>query len=608
MGACESHRRTTAGTILRRVGVVGIVSIPALAGGFWLADAGFRWMPDMLNVLLAVWLASLAAMIAAEAVVGRVRGSGGSGRRVRRGVVICLIVLVLGGVGLRLGVGWAQQPTSLTKMSAEQFDAAFELDCQRYREYDSALHSLVAAMESRTDLFDPTTVGVPTADQEQFLRSTWLAIYDTAFALDGIRAYYEDWYRFDPSRTERSYHVRSFVLTFAAELTLYETASRIVALLDANPNAMKFLDAPDGEGRLDAGSVSRFRRELQGTRDAARVVAGKQYLRWLAKVLSGKKTARATGCMWLWDKAEGELALIESLPITDLSVATVASDLQVLKRGVNRVWFPMQKGVSQWLGNTRVRRVGTYLITPDQQERMAARLAPGDILLSRKNWYLSNVGLPGFWPHAILHIGTPDELAAYFDDPVVREHLRTLAAGEPTLPEYLARTYPQQWKTYVAGIGGETIRVIEAIGPGVVLNTMRKASGDYMAALRPRLDKVAKAQAIIAAFSHVGKPYDFDFDFATDHVLVCTELVWRSYRPAEGKSGLSIPLVTVAGRRTLPANEIARLFAAEHGQPDAQLEFVYFLDAREETRSVLVSTEEAFLTTHRRSKWDVSQQ
>ena len=145
------------------------------------------------------------------------------------------------------------------------------------------------------------------------------------------------------------------------------------------------------------------------------------------------------------------------------------------------------------------------------------------------------------------------------------------------------------------------------IGVAVILNSLGEAAGDYLVALRPRLEGVAKAQAIIEAFAHLDKPYDFDFDFATDHALVCTELVWRSYRGADGKAGLELPLVQVAGRLTLPANEIARVYAEEYGSPEAQFDFVYFLDGRERELRAVVGSEESFRGSHQRFKWDIFQ-
>jgi hypothetical protein len=137
-------------------------------------------------------------------------------------------------------------------------------------------------------------------------------------------------------------------------------------------------------------------------------------------------------------------------------------------------------------------------------------------------------------------------------------------------------------------------------------NTLAPASPDYLAVMRPRLSKRAKAQAIAAAFHHLDKPYDYDFDFATDHALVCTELVWRSYRPGPGKDGLEIPLVDMAGRKTLPANQIAALYADERGREDAQLDFVWFYDATEHARTAFEADEDAFASSHARVKWDLA--
>jgi hypothetical protein len=172
-----------------------------------------------------------------------------------------------------------------------------------------------------------------------------------------------------------------------------------------------------------------------------------------------------------------------------------------------------------------------------------------------------------------------------------------------SLPEYLAKTYPTKWLRYKAGREHGEYRVIEAIGEGVVFNTLAEARGDYMAGIRPRLAKPAKAKAIIAAFGHVDKPYDFDFDFATDHAVVCTELVWRSYRATADSPGLRIDPVDIGGRKTLPANEIVKLFVAEHGKPDRQFDFVYFLDAVEKEGRAFSSGEEEFLQSPCRVKW-----
>jgi hypothetical protein len=424
--------------------------------------------------------------------------------------------------------------------------------------------------------------------------------------MDRIRFFYEDWYRFDASRAQRSYHIRSFLLTFAAELSLYEKSTRLVGLITTNPNAVKFLDSPDPSGLLGENSFSRFREQLQGTRDIARVAAGRQYLLWLEKGLDGHETARVLGCSRLWEKIEQELSIIDAVGASDLAALTVGSDMQVLKRSVDRVWYPAQKGVAKWMGSTRVRRIGICLAKPEQREEMDKYLEPGDIMLSRKNWYLSNVGLPGFWPHAILYIGSPEKFESFFDDAEIRKWLFELTGKQVSFGQYLAEKYPSRWLRYRLDKDDEPHRVIEAIKYGIVLNSLKGCFGDYMVALRPRLNKKAKAQAILEAFSHLDKPYDYHFDFATDHALVCTEVVWRCYRPAEGKDGLDLDLVDIAGRKTLPANEIARQFAMEHDKTHRQMDFVYFLDASEKQGKSFASTKEEFIKSYKRVKWSLS--
>ena len=56
----------------------------------------------------------------------------------------------------------------------------------------------------------------------------------------------------------------------------------------------------------------------------------------------------------------------------------------------------------------------------DMVEPVDLGQTPGDIVVVRQNWFISNIGLPGFWPHAELYLGTVAELQRYFDeDPAV---------------------------------------------------------------------------------------------------------------------------------------------------------------------------------------------
>ena len=104
-------------------------------------------------------------------------------------------------------------------------------------------------------------------------------------------------------------------------------------------------------------------------------------------------------------------------------------------------------------------------------------------------------------------------------------------------------------------VGGQ--QVVEAMKDGVRVREMASPFGnDSVAVIRPVLDADRIQQAIVRARSHVGKPYDFDFDFTRADRLVCTEVVYRSY---EGLGEMQFSLVRRAGRQPMSAEDLLGL-------------------------------------------------
>jgi len=122
---------------------------------------------------------------------------------------------------------------------------------------------------------------------------------------------------------------------------------------------------------------------------------------------------------------------------------------------------------------------------------------------------------------------------------------------------------------------GRAKTVIEAVSEGVLLSSLTHSmQADYVAVLRPRVGQRQIATAIVRAFANLGKAYDFNFDFEDTSKLVCSQVVYLSYADA-----IDLPLQRVLGRTTMPANEIARKYAAEASKTNRQLDLVLFLDA-----------------------------
>ena len=514
--------------------------------------------------------------------------------RKRLRLVAAALVLVVAGA-------WVGAPAPLTSLDSAALERGMHQDAALLQAHAKGLDAAMAQLER--EHVPPDNDEALSAKQEQLLLDTWGALLDYSVALESLRRFYEDYYRFDLDR-RRDDHITAFLLTFTAGATLNDVATRFSARVKKNRNAARLLNVK--RSGIAENSFSRFRQRFFSYDEQLRLEAGRRYLTVIAKLPS--KPVRAALNRQLRQQLDSRLSSIDQIGIAERVKSSSRAELQHAKNTAKAIWYPLQKGVAEMLGDARVRRIGRYLIDKKMRDQAELLLQPGDILLSRKNWYLSNVGLPGFWPHAIVYLGESQTLTSYFNTPEVAAWAGQRAKRRLTFVQYLMLAYPEAWQHYTASHDGEPAVVIEAVSEGVVFTAFSHCAGDYLAGLRPRLSKLNKAKAVARAFAQFNKPYDFDFDFATDDALVCTELVYRAYQPRDGVAGLSFVLRDMAGRTTLPANDIAAQFANQRGSDQQQLDFVLFVDAREKDQRAFMSNEEAFAASHLRPKWDIVQE
>ncbi|MDQ3265087.1 MAG: protein tyrosine phosphatase [Myxococcota bacterium] len=501
------------------------------------------------------------------------------------------------------------EPASVFDLQPSQFLEQARQDVRELHRHASGLSRLKGAVDQLGGLKKRAQTLTLTPDEKSNLLSTWAAHYDYVLSAEVIRQRYWDYWKVPP--TDPVKHGWGFLLTHAA-LTLelaYGLAFADVATGEKQLETL--LDEPSAEHGLQAGTFSRFKERVVHVSTTTQLLTGDAY----AKQLPGTwRTAKllddADAVSLIQQMRRHAKAARARLSRRGLKLFAKAA-LDGLADGAARAIFPVQLNVAEWMGDTRVHRKGRPLIGREQAQRLAARMEPGDILVARQNWYLSNIGLPGFWPHAELFLGRPEVLGGYFDtDPEVLSYVRAQKEGVLTFSELLARRFPAKWTAYQGtDFLDDPVVVLEAISEGVSFTGIRHAMmTDYLGVMRPRRSRLEKAKAMLRAFSYQGRPYDFDFDFFSDSKLVCTELVYKSYAPSKDLTGLTFPLVKVAGRMTLPANAMVRLFDEEYGRPDRQLDFVGFLDGREKDGAAVEADVEAFRRTHTRVKWDIAQE
>ncbi len=169
------------------------------------------------------------------------------------------------------------------------------------------------------------------------------------------------------------------------------------------------------------------------------------------------------------------------------------------------------------------------------QGEIDALLEPGDVLITRHDHAVTNLFLPGYWPHAALYVGSGED----------RQRLGIEVDAERC----------NRWD-------GDR-RVLEALKDGVLFRPLQQTLAvDVVAVIRPQLEFADIATALARVSVHEGKGYNFDFDFFRSDRLVCTEVVYRAF---DGIGGIEIPLQERSGRPTLSAEDLLDLALAGNG-------------------------------------------
>jgi hypothetical protein len=480
----------------------------------------------------------------------------------------------------------------LHKLSSTERAERISGDLRALKVYRDGLAKVVAFAEQQTNLFPtakPVESRLPRREEKEVLWQIWKSYLDYLLALDTLEHYHRDWFRLSGQQRQQS-----FAAGYGAFLAKYRFSLQLIALLEKN----SLLDTVLNEAVPELGLAERtyakvkfrFLNAAAATEFGARAMLRKTMPEGATGSLLQEINDDADALLRM-GRYQGELL-------------TMKNALKIVQKTGDTAWFPVQAGVSEWMGDTRVYRANRSLISSGQIQEL--KLAPGDVLLVRREWFLSNIGLPGFWPHAALYIGTPEERRQFFSDAEALAWLQAQGAAddfEKLLQMRESAAYAQSLKPQE---NHHTTRILEAMSEGVSFTALEHcADADSLVVLRPLLPKSEKGLALLRAFHYAGRPYDFNFDFATDAQLVCTELVFKAYEPSQGFRGLRLPLTEMLGRKLLPANEIARQFDSQFGTEEAQFQFITFLDGYERQRKAVGSSVEQFRQSWRRPKWHV---
>ncbi len=279
----------------------------------------------------------------------------------------------------------------------------------------------------------------------------------------------------------------------------------------------------------------------------------KTFARMLRAATDPVRLLRFRKAATFYEEYRTEIAVIAGdtalSPLIDLLAGEMAwvdsRKREIFRRRLDYRWFSLLRrqrsawkksvfGVFEWSGRAiaELRQPGVKppgapkRVTPELREKILRLARPGDIFVTRHDDALSNLFLPGFWPHAALHLGSEAQRAEI---------------GFETPPPLIRRVR-------------DPVRFLEAKKDGVRFRPPEDTLAvDALIILRPPLAPAELAAALARAMRHEGKLYDFAFDFRNADRLACTEVVYRTYH---GAGPLAFSLVETGGRLCLPAEEL----------------------------------------------------
>lgn len=415
-----------------------------------------------------------------------------------------------------------------------------------------------------------------TLEDKNKTRELWRDYLSYVTALEEIVNQYKYFYQINVVN-EKVLNQRAFLLAYASFVSSYSSTLNLMKEVEKIPLTKTLLNEEALEYEIPHNSYLKVEEKLLKPENAIQAAAGFAYLQIIKNEnltqLKISATDNYKNIVWQTGKNP------------NIGIQTA---VDYFEKHAFTAWFPVQKRVAEQVGNTKIPLRDEALIDEGKIKILEETLMPGDILLQRRNWYLSNAGLPGFWKHTALYVGNLSDLDNTFSPSDLTEGL--------TVSQYIQKKYPAAYKEFE----WSHKRTLEAESEGVISFTLEKSmSADYGAVLRPKVSEEEKLKALLYAFAQFGKPYDFDFDFLTDNTIVCSELYYKAYPM------MNYTLRMVSGRLVLSTNHIVQDFDQQYETQKDLFDLVYFIDANEKTRQSFFSDMDSFRKSWKRTETDV---
>ncbi len=334
---------------------------------------------------------------------------------------------------------------------------------------------------------------------------------------------------------DREYSPKVFLVAMSAAMLLVDAARWLREHFHDRPVVRRKFNEAAPEFGIPAGTYDQVQQSLVGIRHAWHLFHALCYLDENEAALEEFATDEPYRQLFSIIRHHRERL---DVPIAQFAKARVRMRSRRVVKGVaggllNRAIYGLQKLGMGMMSNVFVRPGHSPQMPTDVVQRVEKLLQPGDVLIVRKEFALTNYFLPGYWPHVALFLGSTGQLT----------HLGL--AEDACFQRHWHQITDNSWS------------VLESMKDGVLVRSLENPlRSDSLVVLRPRLDPALIADGLTRGILHEGKPYDFDFDFARSDRLVCTEVVYRGF---DGLGTIDLRLTKRAGRLTLSGSDLIQM-------------------------------------------------
>lgn len=376
--------------------------------------------------------------------------------------------------------------------------------------------------------------GYFTPDEEEAAQGLLVSYWQTRNALfELITSFRADTESIDEERPP------VFLTAFAAALLLVDAARFLRETVHDRPLVRQKLNEPLPQFGIEGGVYDHVQRSLLSARNAWHLYHAIEYFEENESELRERAAnSQLEPVMQIVDRLRHRLD-VSVAQFARVKLRTRAS--QTVRKLARSLLGRAMYGLQKWGGNLvadKYVRLGHRPALPtDISARLRSLLLPGDVIIVRKEYALTNYFLPGYWPHAALYLGRAESL-------------------QPLEPGVKGEHRPR-WRRLLEAAGDSEDRVLESMKDGVFVRSLDSPfASDSIVILRPNLQVADVGCALGRSLLHEDKAYDFDFDFRRADRLVCTEVVYRAY---DGVGDLSLPLTVRAGRPTLSGSDLIHM-------------------------------------------------